>query len=268
MRRLSLTKLQRQSAAGAELLSLCQTVTEDGSLSDEEVTALREWLDRNAAADLPARAFLGETVERIIADGKVTAEERDELYLAVEAVLPADIRGSVRAKRRTREEAAEQARRVERGRREPLGSWDFMVAGVRHEGRPAVIARYVRSGQRLFVIRDRANRFSRNAVEVRLGNGMQVGFVPEEYAAEMAPLLDEGCVHTAYVKKILGRGAYPIPVVVAELYHPDAGRQDLTAERSVPAKVAAPASAGCLSSLALLVTGLSVTSFIAIVACT
>src|SRR5437899_909381 len=36
-RRLSITKLQRQSAAGADLIALCQTVTEDGSLSEEEV---------------------------------------------------------------------------------------------------------------------------------------------------------------------------------------------------------------------------------------
>ena len=40
-RRISLTKTQRHSAEEAELLSLCQVVTTDGSLSDEEVSSLR-----------------------------------------------------------------------------------------------------------------------------------------------------------------------------------------------------------------------------------
>ena len=256
-RRLSLTKLQRQSAAGAELLSLCQTITEDGSVSEDEVASLRAWLEQNAATDLPAHQFLAETVQRIIADGKVTAEERDELYAALETVLPPDIRGSVRAKRRTREEAEKQALRAERDRKHPVGTWDFMVAGVRHEGRAAIVARHASAGQRAFVVRDRANRFSRNAVEVRLENGMCVGYVPEEYAGEMAPLLDDGCPHMAVIKKILTGGSAPIPVIIANLYRADSGVSGLVAEGTVPS---APARAGCLGVLALLVAGLAAAS--------
>src|SRR3954447_14534458 len=89
-RRLSITKLQRETEAVIELISLCQTVTEDGSLSDEEIAALREWLKDQAGAELPARDFLEETVARILADGVVTEEERDELWRAIESVLPAD----------------------------------------------------------------------------------------------------------------------------------------------------------------------------------
>jgi hypothetical protein len=246
--RVSLTKAQRQSAAGAELLALCQTVTEDGTISEGEVAALREWLDENAAADLPAQKFLAETVERIIADGKVTSEERDELFHAVEAVLPPDVRESARSKHRSLDAAERLAAREERDRQRPVGTWDFMVAGVSHEGRAAIVEQYAEVGQRAFVVRDRANRFSRNAVEVRLENGMCVGYVPEEYAVEMAPDLDGGCLHTAVVKKILGRRN--IPVIVATLYRPEAEVPGLVAETAVP-KTAVPA--GCFGAAALLV---------------
>src|SRR6266545_1302969 len=105
-RRLSITKLQRQSAAGADLIALCQTVTEDGSLSQEEVAALRQWLDDHASTELPARDYLCQTVERIVADGMITLEERRELYRAIETILPLDLRSPVSAKRREREQGA------------------------------------------------------------------------------------------------------------------------------------------------------------------
>jgi hypothetical protein len=49
-RRVSITKLQRHTAGGADLISLCQTITDDGHLADEEVMALRQWVDDNASA--------------------------------------------------------------------------------------------------------------------------------------------------------------------------------------------------------------------------
>src|SRR5438094_3827749 len=87
-RRLSITRLQRQSAAGADLIALCQTVTEDGSLSEEEVVALKQWLADHKSTDLPARDYLFRTVEQIVADGRVTLEERRDLYRAIETILP------------------------------------------------------------------------------------------------------------------------------------------------------------------------------------
>ena len=182
-RRLSITKLQRQSAAGADLIALCQTITEDGSLSQEEVAALKQWLDDHGATDFPARDYLFHTIERIVADGNVTLDERRELYRAIETILPADLRSPVTAKRRGIEQAAtdqaraereagKQAERDERERSRPVGSWNFMVAGVRYEGRPQVITEYASPDDAVYLIRDRENRFSRNAVEVRLWNGI------------------------------------------------------------------------------------------------
>jgi hypothetical protein len=255
-RRVSITKLQRHAAAGAELISLCQTITDDGRLADEEVTALRQWVDDHASADLPARDFLLETVRRIIEDGKVTDEERTELYQAIEKVLPPDIRADVRGKRRAIEEAAEAVERDQREaqgqlerdakrRNRPVGSWNFMVAGCRYEGRPAAIRDYAVPGERAYLVRDRGNRFSRNAVEVRLQNGAQAGYVPEEIAIELAPLLDQGLPHTGVLTKILAGGRTPIPVVQARIFNADAQVADLVLEREVPtaARVPPPSSA-------------------------
>ena len=97
-----------------------------------------------------------------------------------------------------------------------------MVAGARYEGRDKVIARYARAGDTVYLVRDPANRYSRNAIEVRLANGLQIGFVPEEFAVELAPLLDGGALHVAVITKILDRGKTPIPVVDVDLYNRDA----------------------------------------------
>ena len=53
-RGIALSKAQLRTSLGAELLSLCRSVTADGRLEPEELTALRQWLDHAAAADMPA----------------------------------------------------------------------------------------------------------------------------------------------------------------------------------------------------------------------
>ena len=93
-----------------------------------------------------------------------------------------------------------------------------MVAGVRHEGRPSIISKHVRPDDIAYLKRDHANKFSRHAVEVRAKNGLIVGYVPEDYAQEIAPLLDEGCRYEAFFTKVLTGGQSPIPIVQAYLY--------------------------------------------------
>jgi hypothetical protein len=232
-RRLSITKLQRQTDAAIELISLCQTVTEDGSLSDEEVAALRQWLEDHVDVDLPARDFLDETVARILADGVVTPDEHDELWRAIETVLPPDLRAPLTARRREQEYAAksaarevrEQARvdaRAARERNRPVASWNFMVAGCRYEGRPSTIRDYAEPDASVELVREPENKYSRNAVGVCLDNAMKIGYVPEELAIEIAPLLDGGHRQSAHLTKILSGGRTPIPVVQAYLYRRDA----------------------------------------------
>lgn len=249
--RLSLTKTQIRAGVGAELLALCQSVTADGVLTDGEIAELNAWLDAHRASDLPAIAFLVATLERILADGKVTPGERRELYGAVETVLPPEARQAAAGRRRAVEaeesararhgrEAQEQTERDGRERRAPLCSVNFVVAGVHYEGRGEVIGEYAEEGERVFLARDPHNRFSPNAIEVRLRNGMQIGFVPEDYAPEVAPLLDGGCPHAALITKILRGGRVPIPVVQAYVYRADAGVEGLVFPADVPAKQLQP----------------------------
>jgi hypothetical protein len=111
-----------------------------------------------------------------------------------------------------------------------------MVAGVRYEGRPRLIAKYVRPDDTVFLVRDRNNRFSRNAVEVRTRHGYQIGFVPENYAIGLAPLLDKGCSHVAFITKVLTGGRSPIPVVQAYVHRADSTEPGAVFEKDVPAK--------------------------------
>ncbi len=255
VRRISITKLQRRTAAAVELIALCQTITADGRLADDEIVAFKQWLTDNEHVDLPAKDFLALTVTKILSDGTVTDEERDDLYAAIETALPLDVRADVRARRRAGQDADREQRRIERNaahaaarearmRDTPLETWDFMVAGSLYEGRPAVIERYARVGDPVYLARDPANRFSANAIEIRLPNGMQIGFVPETDARDMAPELDSGCPHRAYLKKILAGRRAPIPVVVASLYHPEAAQcPGLVLQHQVPAKASPAATA-------------------------
>lgn len=217
-RRISLTKTQLRTELGAELLSLCESITADGRLAPQEAQGLREWLDEAAEAELPAASYLRDVVERVLADGTITPEESREVYRAVEAVLPPEVRRQATAARRDVEaaerdeaRAAREREREERRRDVQLASANFMVAGVRHEGRPAVIQRYAKGGDPVRLFRDRGNRYSLFAIAVQLENGKQIGFVPEEDAQRLAPLLDEGAKCAAYVTKILTGGRSPIP---------------------------------------------------------
>jgi uncharacterized tellurite resistance protein B-like protein len=260
-RRISLTKTERQSAIGAELLSLCQVMTTDGSLSVEEVSSFRDWLREHKGEDLPAIAHLTKVVETIVADGRVTAEERRELYIALETVLPPDVRAIAKRARRSAEETEKgrlrlqrelekERQRDERERNSPIGHWDFMVAGARYEGRPALIERHARTGAPVYLVRDPGNRYSRNAVEVRTSSGHQIGFVPEEDAADVAPLLDAGHPYIAQIKKILTGGRYPIPVVVADLYRKDAAVPSLVDPRANVPRAHGGAASGAGVNLA------------------
>lgn len=109
MTRVSLTKKQLTTAEGMELLSLLVAITKDGEASLGEVQHLRDWLDAKASADLPAITWLREIVGAVLADGKVTPEERVEMLLAFERVLPPEERVVAKLNRKSADLAAGQA---------------------------------------------------------------------------------------------------------------------------------------------------------------
>src|SRR5512134_1300403 len=100
-RRISITKMQRQSEVGIELISLCQSLSEDGCLSAPEIHDLQRWLEDNQSSDLPAIGFLVETVRKVLEDGRISLEESRAVYKAIEAVLPPDLRKEAVSRRRS-----------------------------------------------------------------------------------------------------------------------------------------------------------------------
>lgn len=282
-RQVALRKGATETGIVAELISLLETIASDGRITDSEAAELRVWLQDNRDSDLPAIDFLRTTLDQILADGKITDQERNALQIAVERVLPAELREKAKGRRvanelleraRAREEqAVSRAREAEeREKRRSVYSANFMVAGVVYEGRADVVDRYLRTGQTVFLARDPSNPHDENAVEIRVGGGYQIGFVPREYAREMAPLLDAGHKQAAHCTKILSGRRAPIPVVQADLYRADAPIAGAIGNSEVPTRSTSPmvsksaeaSRCGCivgLAAVALLVV------FLALVSC-
>ena len=267
--RLSFAPKYTKSGIVAELLTLLETVTADGTITEAEAHEIAAWLDANREeSSIPGIEFLRTTVREILADGKVTDEERAALYKAVEKTLPMEARRRAR-ERRTAIEALEKVRsreqrdtqrkqtRADRERNRPVIGSNFMVAGVLYEGRAAIIERFAARGQRVFLVREPQNPYDPNAILVRVDQGYDIGYVPRDEAAALAKFLDLGFPHTAVIRKILQGRKAPIPVVDADIYGKDAAVEK-TFPMDVPkaAKPPEPASGGCLTVLLCVVASL------------
>jgi hypothetical protein len=214
-RRVSVTKLQRESLAAVELFAIAESLTADGRLSPAELAPLRDWTVRHRDAPLPAREHLTEILAQIEADGVVTSAELDELHRALEKVLPPDLRSGA-VERRKSADAAEASRD------RMLEHWNFMVAGS-HVGDRADAALRAASGSGdVTLIREPSNPYSAAAVQVVAENGEMLGYVPDRDARAMAPRLDAGSPYVAYLTKVLSGGRRPIAVVQVELFGADA----------------------------------------------
>ena len=71
------------------LLGLCRGITADGEVTEKEVVYLANWMSNNfdVLADHPVGRLLMNRVERIIGDGIITAEEREDLRDSLEQIL-------------------------------------------------------------------------------------------------------------------------------------------------------------------------------------
>ena len=63
-----------------------------------------------------------------------------------------------------------------------------------------------RTGERLELVRDRENRYDRNAVQVCRQNGQQLGLLSRELAEEIAPILDDGGIVEVEISDLTGGG--------------------------------------------------------------
>jgi len=232
----TLSQAQLATALGAELLSLCQSVTADGRLAPEELQGLQQWVNDADAAALPAVQYLRTSIERVLADGRITQQEYREVYRAVEAILPFEARKQALVARQQVETAESEARR--RGAAvadTAIADLTFMVAGVRQEGRPELIERYARVGDVIVLARERDASANITAIRVQLSSGAEIGFVPAEETGNLAPLLDGGYRYEARITELLSTGRSPIPVVRAQVFDDRAsqGNERLPAHTAV-----------------------------------
>lgn len=223
-RQFALTRPQLATELGAELLSLCQSVTADGRLAPEEIAGLQQWLADAEAAELQAARFLRGVIERVLADGRITAAEYQEVYRAIEAVLPFEARQQAHTAREQAESSDPPARTqaattpvpvapAGRAGSTPGVEVTFMVAGVRQDGRPALIEQRASAGLAVTLELAAAGSPSDEAIAVKLPDDTRIGFVPAVEARQIVPLLRQGAHCSAHIVRIRSSGRSPIPVV-------------------------------------------------------
>ena len=114
----SISPAELDTAPGTALLRLCQSATADGRLSPEELEGLRQWLAADETAAMPAGRHLRSIVSKVLADGRVTPDEYQQVLRAVESVLPLEARLQALAARQAAEAADAAATQAVR----PAGS--------------------------------------------------------------------------------------------------------------------------------------------------
>lgn len=76
-------------------------MTSDGTISDEEVQRLLQWLTSHRTAGMRAVDYLLEVAEHISRDGPTSLAGRWEVLIAIERCVPAAQRALVKMRRRT-----------------------------------------------------------------------------------------------------------------------------------------------------------------------
>jgi hypothetical protein len=245
--RLSLSKKDLLSPAGAELSRLLETVTTDGKITNEKANKLQDWLVAHQEEDMPGIPYLQSILKAVLRTGSITEIGGDKLYSAVEKVLPVVARKAA-IERRKAAEAADQLR-LERELKEneelhrkdmPVEYFDFMLAGCSHRGRPTRIRTYVREGKEVQFYREPDNQHGFNAIMVAVDFKHHIGYVPRAQTATLAPFFDKGYRFKAYMKTVLTGGEYRIPVVAGEVYLPEATGEALQKAGRKPVEFEAP----------------------------
>ena len=74
-------------------------------------------------------------------------------------------------------------------------------------------------GEGVVLEREPDNRHDANAILILNSAGDELGYVPREDAADMAPLLDTGAWVEATVKKVIeARTDYTLPIIISTMY--------------------------------------------------
>lgn len=227
-----LTPEHLATPAGKELLEIAVRITLDGKLDADEIKSLyRCCVTHKAAEGIPAIPYLLDIITRIAADKRVDRDELMELHLAIERVIPTDLRGDAKdarkaeeAVRRERErerkriareqEKAEakaerdRAKAEERERRDRLQHIFTKVSGVSFPNDDGSerqqIIRHCRQGEILVLQRDPRNPYSPYAIKVLRQTGQQIGHIPEHLAERACDWMDEGRDVAARITNLTG----------------------------------------------------------------
>jgi hypothetical protein len=252
-KRQAISRKEILSGAAAELLMLIETVTADGIITDDEAKMLNQWLDDREVAGLPSIEYLRTILHQVLDDGQITHQERTEIYKALEKVLPPDLRKAAKERRQATEaiarakdrDDAEQRKAAEKeaiAKDKPVKTLRFQTAGVSHEGRGDVVSAYAKTGDTVYLVRERYNSHDSNAIRILLRQGYQIGYVPREDAAEIAPYLDRGFFQKAVIQWISNGRRYQIPGISASIYRSDTTIRDAVGPHQLPALQSAPES--------------------------
>jgi hypothetical protein len=280
-RHVTLSKAQRETPVGRELIALLTQLSADGDVSRQEMEQLRRWLEIDRGVEFPALPFLYDTIDQISSDGEISETELDRLALAIERVLPKDIRLAATAKRkearearraaqresrrqtmiseRVQKRAARDAARVQAG---VLYQADFPVRGAfrsaeRREGCERLI-----EGDAVRLEREPDNIHDSNAILVLGEDDCELGYVPRDEALKMAPLLDAGAEVDATVRRLWETpdDAKIVPIVLAKVRRGDADASltgqvpgQLATNKTATAVKATPSRPGCATFLCLTV---------------
>ena len=282
-RQVTLSKADRDTPVGRELITLLVELSDDGNVSRDEMTRLRSWLEIDHGVDFPCLAFLHETIEHISSDGEVTEDELDRLALAIERVLPRDVRMEAIAKRRqvrteqrekrrqslaAQQAAARATREAERMRAKVLHRADFPVRGAfRFEERREACQR-LEEDDSVRLEREPDNAHDSNAILVLSEDDSELGYVPREEARAMARLLDQGAEAEARVRRLWETpNGEVVPIVAAKIRRGDAeasisgvrptSRQAREKRTSNSSKRAPERGCGCLTLFGFALLALS-----------
>jgi hypothetical protein len=98
--RIALTPAQRESPIGQELINLLIQISHDGPVTEKGIRQLNDWLEVRADSEILAIDFLLGISRKVLRLGKATREEMCEMQLAIERVLPKNLRPDIVEKRR------------------------------------------------------------------------------------------------------------------------------------------------------------------------
>jgi len=105
MGRKSLTRKDLTTDQGQSLLHLLMEITSDGDISESEAQRLRTWIELNGT-ELQAAHFLKETLDRVLADGRISFTDRWDILQCIDKVLPPEERALLKISTRGTPEPA------------------------------------------------------------------------------------------------------------------------------------------------------------------